>query len=176
MDIEKPPQPKGSPKGKGTGPGASRGTATRQAYWVSLSARDDAEPFGVSRGAETLLNARGKALASVWAELATLREGVEADALAIGKLGLEGILILRGAGGKAPELGPILRFFKVISSLRLAQAGKTASLRNAAGTAVAEGKPKAPAPLWKKGYAEKSLADAASLARARRALKRMQAR
>jgi hypothetical protein len=173
MDIEKPPQPKGSPKGKGTGPGASRGTATRQAYWVSLSARDDAEPFGVSRGGETLLNARGKALASVWAEMATLREGVEADALVIGKLGLEGILILRGAGGKSPELGPILRFFKVISSLRLAQAGKTASLRNAA---VTEGKPKAPAPLWKKGYAEKSLADAASLARARRALKRMQAR
>jgi hypothetical protein len=174
MDIEKPPQPKGTPKGKRTGAGSARGTATRQAYWVSLSARDDAEPFGVSRGGETLLNARGKALASVWAELATLREGVEADALVIGKRGLEGILLLQSRPGETPDLGPILRFFKVISSLRLAQAGKTASLRN---PAVTEGKPpKAPAPLWKKGYAEKNLADAASLAKARRALKRTQAR
>jgi hypothetical protein len=169
MDIEKPPQPKGPPKGKRNGLGAAK----RQAYWISLSARDDAEPFGVTRGGETVLNARGKALASVWAELANLREGVEADALAIGKRGLEGILLLQSHGGEAPDLGPLLRFFKVISSLRLAQAGKTASLRNAA---VTEARPKAPSPLWKKGYAEKSLADAASLAKARRALKRMQAR
>jgi hypothetical protein len=174
MDIGNPPQPKGQPKGKRAGLGAAGGTATRQAYWISLSARDDAEPFGVTRGAETQLNARGKALAAVWGELATLREGVEPDAIVIGKRGLEGILLLHGRRGEAQDLGPLLRFFKVISSLRLAQAGKSASLRNAAVTG--DKPPKAPAPLWKKGYAEKGLADAASLARARRALKRMQAR
>jgi hypothetical protein len=173
MDIENPPQPKGQPKGKRTGPGAG-GSATRKAYWSSLSARDDAEPFGAARGGETRLNARGKALAALWVELATLREGVEPDAIVIGPNGLEGILLLQGQRGQEHDLGPLLRFFKVISSLRLAQAGKTASLRN---TAVTDGKPaKAPAPLWKKGYAEKALADAASLARARKALKRMQAR
>jgi hypothetical protein len=174
MDIEKPPQPKGTPKGKRAGHGAAGGTVARKAYWISLSARDDAEPFGAARGGETVLNARGKSLAAVWGELATLREGVEPDALVIGKRGLEGILLLQSRRGEEPDLGPLLRFFKVISSLRLAQAGKTASLRNAA---VTDGKPpKAPAPLWKKGYAEKALADPASLARARRALKRMQAR
>jgi hypothetical protein len=174
MDIGNSPQPKGQPKGKRTGLGAVGGTATRLAYLISLSARDDAEPFGVSRGGETLLNARGKALAAVWGELAALREGVEPDLLVIGKHGLEGILLVPGQSGDARDLGPLLRFFKVISSLRLAQAGKTAGLHK---TAVTAGKPpKAPAPLWKKGYVEKGLPDAASLARARRALKRMQAR
>ena len=169
MDLEKPPHPKGQPKGKRAGLAGAR-----TAYRVSLSARDDAEPFGTTRGGETLLNGRGKALAAVWSELATLREGVEPDAFAIGDRGLDGILLFPGPSGVAPALGPLLRFFKVISSLRLAQAGKTASHRNAA---VTEGKPlKAPTPLWKKGYAEEALADAASLARARKDLKRMQAR
>jgi hypothetical protein len=173
MDIEKPPQPKGQPKGEKSGVEAGRG-APRAAFWISLAAREDAEPFGAARGGETRLNARGKALASVWGQLGELREGVEPDAIVIGPRSLEGILLFRPGAGEDPALGALLRFFKVISSLRLAQAGKTAALRNAAAT---PGKaPRSPAPLWKKGYAEKALPDAAALARARKALKRMQAR
>jgi len=170
MDIDHPPQPKGKRAGLESG-----GPALRDAYWVSLSAREDAEPFGVARGGETVLNARGKALAAAWRELGELREGVEPDAIQIGANGLEGILLLPGKASGTSALGAVLRLFKVISSLRLAHLGKTARLRN---TAVTEGKAaaKAPPPLWKRGYAEKALADAAALAKARKALKGKQAR
>jgi hypothetical protein len=170
MDTDHPPQPKGKRAGM-----EPRRTAARDAYLVSLSARDDAEPFGSARGGETALNARGKALAAAWRELGDLREGVQTDAVRIGPLRLEGILILSGKTAGASVLGAVLRFFKVISSLRLAQLGKTARLRNAAVTG-AKAAAKAPAPLWKRGYAEKGLADPAALAKARKALKGMEAR
>lgn len=170
MDIDHPPQPKGKRAGLESG-----GTSLRDAYWVSLNAREDAAPFGVSRGGETVLNARGKALAAAWRELGDLREGVEPDAVQIGPRGLEGILLLPGKSAGTSALGVVLRLFKVISSLRLAQLGKTARLRNT--TVTGDGAAaKTPAPLWKRGYAEKSLADAAALAKARKALKGMQAR
>jgi hypothetical protein len=176
MDTDHRPQPGGDAAGLEAG-----GSARRGAYWISLSARDDAEPFGSARGGGIVLNARGKALAAAWRELGGLREGVEADAVLIGPRSLEGILLL---AGKAPgDLGSVLRVFKVISSLRLAQLGKTAALRN---TGVTEGKAaarkapaagrKAPTALWKKGYAERALADAAALAKARQAMKGAQAR
>ena len=171
MDIGNPPQP----RGKRAGSGAGDGTAARGAHWISLSARDDAEPFGAARGGETVLNARGKALAAAWRELGELREGIEPDAVRIGPRSLEGILLhpARKTGGEA--LGGLVRLFKVMSSLRLAHMGKTAALRN---TPVTGGKPalKSPAPLWKKGYSEKALDDAAALAGARKALQRKQAR
>lgn len=170
MDIEHPPQPKGQRNGPGAG-----GDTARAAYWVSLKARDDAEPFASGRAGTPVLNARGKALAAAWAELGELREGIEPDALAIGPRSLEGILLLPAQDGSETLLGPVLRFFKVISALRLAQAGKTAALRSAAVTG-GKAAPKAPAPLWKKGYTEKALADAASLAKARKALKRAKTR
>jgi hypothetical protein len=174
MDIDHPPHPKGKRTGRGAG-----GNAMRAAYWVSLSARDDAEPFGAPRGGETVLNARGKALAAAWRELGELREGVEPDAVLIGPRGIEGIILLPGKSAGTAALGILLRLFKVMSSLRLAQLGKTAALRNApvtvAGT-VAKTAGKAPPPLWKRGYAEKALADAAALTKARKALKMMQAR
>lgn len=170
MDTDHPPQPRGKPAGLESG-----GTALRDAYWVSLSAREDAEPFGIARGGETVLNARGKALAAAWRELGELREGVEPDAVQIGPRGLEGILLIPGKASGTPVLGIVLRLFKVMSSLRLAQLGKTARLRNAKVTGP-KAADKAPAPLWKRGYAEKALADAAALAKARKALKGMQAR
>jgi hypothetical protein len=170
MDIDHPAQPKGKRSGL-----ASGGARPRDAYWVSLSAREDAEPFGVARGGETILNARGKALAAAWRELGELREGVEPDAVRIGTGGLEGILLLPGKASGTSDLGALLRFFKVMSSLRLAQLGKTARQRNAAVTG-AKASAKAPSPLWKRGYAEKSLADAAALAKARKTLKGMEAR
>ena len=170
MDIDHPPQPKGKRAGLESG-----GPALRDAYWVSLSAREDAEPFGVARGGETVLNARGKALAGAWRELGELRDGVEPDAVQIGPNGLEGILLIPGKTSGTSALGAILRLFKVISSLRLAHLGKTTRLRNAAVTGD-KSTAKAPPPLWKRGYAEKALADAAALAKARKALKGKQAR
>ena len=168
MDTDHPPKPLGKRTGR------RAGGASRKGFWVSLAARDDAAPFVASQKGETILNARGKALAAVWGQLGELREGVEPDALVIGPRSLEGILLFPGKSGAA-DLSGALRLFKVISALRLGQAGKTAALR---ASPVTEGKvaPKSPAPLWKKGYTEKSLAGAAALAQARKALKRMQAR
>lgn len=169
MDIGNPPQPKGKRTGFEAG-----GSVLRGAHWISLSARDDAEPFGTSRGSETVLNARGKALAAAWRELGEMREGVEPDALLIGPRHLEGILLYPAKKNGGEPLGGLVRLFKVMSSLRLAQLGKTAALRNAPATGGKAAK--SPAPLWKKGYAEKALADAAELAGARKALKGKQAR
>jgi hypothetical protein len=179
MDTDHRPQSRGDRAGLEAG-----GNVRRDAYWVSLSARDDAEPFGAARGGGIVLNARGKALAAAWRELGDLREGVEADAVLIGPRTLEGILLLPGKAPGTADLGAVLRVFKVISSLRLAQLGKTASLRNTdvtggkAQKAPAAGRKagKAPAGLWKKGYAERALADATALAKARQAMKGAQAR
>lgn len=190
MDIGIPPQPKG--KRAGTGPGS--GSGPRTAYRISLSARDDSAPFGIARGGETVLNSRGKALAAAWRDLGEAREGVEPDALSIGPRRLEGILLFPSKRSGGPDLGALVRFFKVISALRLAQLGKTAAQRNAkvtppAGKAAARkasrgpeagsdgGAPgKAPAPLWKQGYSGKLLRGAAALAEARKAIAGRQAR
>lgn len=185
MDIGIPPQPKGKRAGLEAG-----GGGPRLAYRITLSARDEAAPFGISRGGHTALNARGKALASLWRELGEAREGVEPDAVAIGSRRLEGILFLRSKSGA--DLGGIVRFLKVISALRLAQLGKTAAARGAAasrgakgakgsdakgpGETAAGGSGRASAPLWKQGYAGKPLRGSAALAEARKAIASRQAR
>lgn len=171
MDITNPSQP----KGKRTGLKGKEGSPAREAYWITLSAREDAKPFGSARGGETLLNARGKALAASWRELADLRDEVEPDALVIGPRRMQGIILFprRRAGG--PELPEVIRLFKVLSALRLAQLAKTADR-----TAPVTGARRAPATaggaLWKKGYSEQIITGAAALAEARKALKGLHAR
>lgn len=172
MDISNSAQPKGKHpglKGKDASP-------ARLAYWISLSARDDAKPFGTTRGGETLLNARGKALSASWRDMGGLREEVEPDAIVIGPRSLQGILLFPRGRADTPELAEVIRLFKVLSSLRLAQLTKTAADRTAPVTGARSLPAKAGAALWKKGFTEQILNGSASLAEARKALKGLQAR
>lgn len=172
MDISNPAQP----KGKRTGLKGKVGSPARQAHWVTLSAREEAKPFGTKRGGETLLNARGKALAASWRELADLRESVEPDALVIGPRRLSGILLFPRNRADGPELSEVIRLFKVLSSLRLAQMGKSAADRTVPVTGTRRVPAKASAALWKKGFIEQTITGSAALAEARKALKGLQAR
>ncbi|MDB5047602.1 MAG: hypothetical protein JWO30_673 [Fibrobacteres bacterium] len=179
MDTSNPSQP----KGKRSGLREKADSLGREVCWISLSAKDDAKPFGSTRGGETVLNNRGKALAASWRELGSIRPTVEPDALVIGPRGLQGILLLSTRKKDAVTVSEVVKLFKVLSSLRLAQLGKTsAALRNMPGTAAPSTGPsaarggQAPPALWKKGFTEKPISGSAELAEARKALKGLQAR
>ncbi len=178
MDTSKPSHLKGKRSGTRDKSDALR----REAYHITVSAKDDAKPFGSLRGGETVLNARGKALAACWRELANMRPILEPDALVIGPRRIQGLLLFKSKGAEPVTLAEAIKLFKVLSSLRLAQLGKTAeSARNSSVTAGGpSGGPtrRAPAPsaLWKKGFVEKSISGSAELAEARKALKGLQAR
>ena len=180
MDTSNPSHPKGKRPGlrdKAASPG-------REVYWITLSAKDDAKPFGTGRGGETVLNERGKALAATWRELAAIRPSLEPDALVIGPRRLQGLLILAtGKTGEAqPTLAEAVKLFKVLSSLRLAQLGKTADAARTLPVTGRSSNPgparerKAPPALWKKGFIEKIISGSAELTEARKALKGLQAR
>jgi hypothetical protein len=179
MDTSNPSQP----RGKRSGLRDKAVSLGREAHLVSISAKDDAKPFGSRRGGETVLNDRGRALAASWRELAGLRPSLEADAVVIGPRRIQGLLILSRKSPDAVSLADAVKLFKVLSALRLAQLGKTAetirslSVTGAgapAGTAPRGGK--APAALWKKGFVEKPITGSAELAEARKALKGLHAR
>ena len=177
MDTSNPSQP----KGKRAGLRDKTAAQGREVYWVTLSAKDDAKPFGSTRGGETVLNARGKALGASWRELASIRPTVEPDALLIGPRRIQGILMFSPRKKDPATLDEVVKLFKVLSSLRLAQLGK-ASSRILPVTAVPEaprGRRTAaasPPALWKKGFTEKPISGSAELAEARRAIKGLQAR
>ena len=168
MDTSNPSQPSYPPypKGKRAGLKDKAESPVREAFWISLSARDDAKPFGSTRGGETALNARGKALAASWRDLGDLRSEVEPDVVVIGPRRLQGILLFPRKRGDKAALPEVIRLFKVLSSLRLAQLGKTAGGASA----------KTSAALWKKSFAEKPISGSAELAEVRKALKGLQAR
>ena len=184
MDTSHPSQQKGKRPGARDKSDALR----REVHHISLSARDDAKPFGTSRGGETVLNARGKALAGCWRELALIRPALEPDALVIGPRRIQGLLLFKSKAQQPVTLAEAVKLFKVLSSLRLAQLAKNAKAEaerpasaasNASNASVAPGPAKrAPAPsaLWKKGYSEKTISGSAELAEARKALKGLQAR
>jgi hypothetical protein len=182
MDTSNPSQP-GSGRvpveraGKRAGLRGKAEPLGREVYWISLSAKDDAKPFGSVRGGETVLNDRGKALAACWRELAQLRPSLEPDALVIGPRRLQGILLFPAKSRDEAGLADAIRLFKVLSSLRLAQLGKTAAARrNVSVTSSGAPPGKAPPALWKKGFTEKPISGAAELAEARKTLKGIQAR
>jgi hypothetical protein len=187
MDTSNPSQPKGK-RSVLKDKEASQG---REVYWVTLSAKDDAKPFGSTRGGETVLNARGKALAASWRELALIRPTVEPDAVLIGPRRLQGILLFSPRKKDSATLAEVVKLFKVLSSLRLAQLGKASGTARNLSATVAPGaaarRPqaspsdappigKAPPALWKKGFTEKPISGSAELAEARRAIKGLQAR
>jgi hypothetical protein len=178
MDTSNPSQP----KGKRSGIRDKADTLRREVYLITLSAKEDAKPFGSLRGGETLLNARGKALAASWRELARIRPTLEPDALVIGPRRIQGLLLFKAKSPESVTLGDAIKLFKVLSSLRLAQLGKTAettrnlSVTGAQAQAVSARGGKAPAALWKKGFLEKPISGSAELAEARKALKGLQAR
>ncbi|MEO6096255.1 MAG: hypothetical protein ABIW76_11345 [Fibrobacteria bacterium] len=201
MDTSKP-SPRNFPppgkagvndKGKGTGKGTGKRTGTREksdalrheAYQIALTARDDAKPFGSQRGGETILNARGKAIDASWRELAAIRPFLEPDVLMIGPRRVQGILLFKAKGPEFPTLADAVKLFKVLSSLRLAQLGKTAAAgrnpfaNSGPGPKVASDPARraaAPSALWKKGFTEKPISGSADLAEQRKALKGLQAR
>jgi hypothetical protein len=178
MDISKPSQPKGKRTGARIGSDALR----REVYLISLSAKDDAKPFGSKRGGETVLNVRGKALAACWRELAGMRPVLEPDALVIGPRHLQGLLLFKAKDPEPVTLAEAVKLFKVLSSLRLAQLGKPAeggrapSSNGAQAPSVPARRGPAPSALWKKGFVEKPISGSAELAEARKALKGLQAR
>jgi hypothetical protein len=176
MDTSNPSQP----KGKRSDLRDKAESLGREVYCITLSAKDDAKPFGSQRGGETVLNARGKALAATWRELADIRPSLEPDALVIGPRRLQGILIF-SARKKEPatSLEEAVKLFKVLSSLRLAKLGKSSESRNIAVTPADAGAPRAvqaPPALWKRGFTEKSISGSAELAETRKAMKGLQVR
>jgi hypothetical protein len=195
MDASKPSRRNPLPTGKGkrTEPrekpdpksGAKSDALRREAYHIALTARDDAKPFGSHRGGETILNARGKAIAACWRELAAIRPILEPDVIMIGPRRVQGILLFKAKGPEAPTLADAVKLFKVLSSLRLAQLGKTAAAaRNVSATsgsgsaesAAPARRAAAPSALWKKGFTETTISGSADLAEQRKALKGLQAR
>ena len=167
MDTSNPSHAKGKRAGSRDKSDALR----REVYLITLSAKDDAKPFGSLRGGETVLNARGKALAACWRELSGVRPVLEPDALVIGPRRVQGLLLFRAKGPEPLTLAEAVKLFKVLSSLRLAQAGKSLSQ---SGKSAERGP--APSALWKKGFIEKTISGSAELAEARKALKGLQAR
>jgi hypothetical protein len=173
-------------KGKRTGARDKSDALRREVYLITLSAKDDAKPFGSLRGGETVLNARGKALAACWRELSGVRPVLEPDALVIGPRRIQGLLLFKAKGREPLTLADAVKLFKVLSSLRLAQAAQ--AVKVVTGPAPT-GKPSenghkpsitgrgpAPSALWKKGFIEKTISGSAELAEARKALKGLQAR
>lgn len=147
------------------------------AFLISIAVKEDARSFGSLRAGEFVPNVRGRALADCWRELGRVRQGIRPDALLIGPRHVQGILILSPDGKDASPLSDAVRLFKVLASLRLSQASKSArqtakasSTSSATETSVSLGK--SPSALWKKGYTERPLAGASDLAEARKALKR----
>jgi hypothetical protein len=181
MDTSNPSHAKGKRAGSRDKSDALR----REVYLITLSAKDDAKPFGSLRGGETVLNARGKALAACWRELSGIRPVLEPDALVIGPRRIQGLLLFKAKGPEPLTLAEAIKLFKVLSSLRLAQAGKNGQGLSASGsapqaqpftsTALTRRGP-APSALWKKGFIEKTISGSAELAEARKALKGLQAR
>lgn len=168
MDISNP-----SPaKGKRARAREKSDALRREVYLITLSAKDDAKTFGTLRGGETILNARGKALAACWRELSGIRPILEPDALVIGPRRVQGLLLFKAKGPEPVTLAEAVKLFKVLSSLRLAQAGKGQDLSD---KAPARRGP-APSALWKKGFIEKTISGSAELAETRKALKGLQAR
>lgn len=170
MDTSNPSHPMGKRAGYRKPP-----PAEKEAHFLSLAAKDDAKPFGSLRGGETVLNERGKALASCWRELALLRPGLEPDILVIGPRRLRGLLFLpASATDGSVTLSEAIRLFKVLSSLRLSQVGKAAAgprKPEAAATAVRKG----PSALWKKGYLDKPVSGSEELAELRKSWEGRQA-
>ena len=176
MDTSNPSQP----KGKRTGLRDKADSLGREVYWVALSAKDEAKPFGSLRGGETVLNARGKALSACWREIAGVRPSVEPDAMVIAPRRIQGILLLSPKKKDHVKLDEVIKLFKVLSSLRLAQLAKPAKpaspSRNAAVTKAGARGAHGPSALWKKGFTEMLISGSAELAEARKALKGLQAR
>ena len=174
-------------KGKRAGARDKSDALRREVYLITLSAKDDAKPFGSLRGGETVLNARGKALAACWRELSGVRPVLEPDALVIGPRRVQGLLLFKAKGREPLTLAEAVKLFKVLSSLRLAQAvtalAPTGKEQAQSGKDAENGrKPSitgrgpAPSALWKKGFIEKTISGSAELAEARKALKGLQAR
>lgn len=176
-------------KGKRTGARDKSDALRREVYLITLSAKDDAKPFGSLRGGETVLNARGKALAACWSELSGIRPVLEPDALVIGPRRVQGLLLFKTKEREPLTLAEAVKLFKVLSSLRLAQAVQTARTAQTIEGPAPTGKPSkngqkpsitgrgpAPSALWKKGFIEKTISGSAELAEARKALKGLQAR
>lgn len=179
-------------KGKRAGARDKSDALRREVYLVTLSAKDDAKPFGSLRGGETVLNARGKALAACWRELAGIRTNLEPDALVIGPRRIQGLLLFKSFPSKGPEpvtLAEAVKLFKVLSSLRLAQAakgivqtgnalesGRNLNVTGASAPLSSARRGPAPSALWKKGFIEKTISGSAELAEARKALMGLQTR
>jgi hypothetical protein len=125
----------------------------KDAYFVCFTAKEDARPFGTTRGRETLLNERGEALKDCWNELANLGRGLHPDAVIVTSRQVQGILMIAPDAENAPSLAVAIRLFKVLASLRLSQLS---------------GKPSSS--LWKKGYSERTITSDAELVEARKAL------
>jgi hypothetical protein len=178
MDTSNPSQP----RGKRSTLREKTDSLGRETFWVTLSAKDEAKPFGTLRGGETLLNARGKALAATWQEISGLRSAVEPDAMVIAPRRIQGILRLSTKKKDRVSLAEVIKLFKVLSSLRLAQLGKQAGSTQAPAAKAAHamiagaGRGASPSALWKKGFTEMAITGPAELAEARKALKSLQAR
>ncbi|GEM_PF-3585389 len=171
----------------------------KSAYLISIAVKEDAPPFGSVRDGEFAPNERGRALSACWRELGRARAGLRPDAVLIGPRQVHGILFLASDGQDRPSLSEAVRLFKVLASLRLSQVdkasgpsakrpGRIAKVQpkvqlqgaleipgrissNSPATETSASPRKSPAALWKKGYTERSLAGAADLAEARKALK-----
>ena len=160
------------PKGKRVSLRGIPATPTKGTYLISLSAKEDARPFGSNRGRTPILNERGKALKACWLEFGKFLPGIRPDEVQVTSRRLEGILSIDAEEADAPSLSETVRLFKVLSSLRLAQIGKsTASPDGGTYASIPVLRGKSAAPLWKKGFAERALGGESDLAAARKILR-----
>jgi hypothetical protein len=138
------------------------------AYWISLSLREEAPPLAEEKGGRLQPTEQGRIVAECWRNLGEDRRSLLTDVISVEPHGVQGILRVKSAGRDALSLSDAVRLFKAVTARSLARAE---DLRNRRAGGNLPVPPLRPAPLWKRGYGEKALTGPSQIAAARKALK-----
>lgn len=153
MGTSNPSRPKGAQAAGRTGSGKA------SVHLVTLTLDGDAGPLVETRGGEAVPTAAGLAVSEAWRTLGKGRPGIEPDAFALEPRSLRGILRLPADDPSA--LSSAIRLFKATAARAVRAA------RQGAGEKAFES-----AGMWKRGYAERTLATLKQIVDARKSLVR----
>jgi hypothetical protein len=156
------------PKDKAAGPRAKAPVRPPDAYWISLSIREEAPPLAEEKGGRLVPTGSGRIVAECWRNLGEGRRALLTDVIFLEPHGIQGILRVKSSGRDGIGLADAVRLFKAVTARTLARAE---DLRNRRAGGNLPVPPLRPAPLWKRGYGEKSLTGPSQIAAARKALK-----
>ncbi len=144
---------------KGIRAAGRAGSGKVSVHLVTLTLDGDSGPLVETRGGASVPTPDGRAVSEAWRALGKGRPGVETDAFALDASSLRGILRLPADDPSA--LSAAIRLFKVTAAraVRAARQGAGMEEFEAAG-------------MWKRGYAERTLATLKQVVEARKSLVR----